>query len=162
MKEKKDIVENWLPRYTGTPLAEFGAYTLLLKKAPGRSGAFALEGTSVLRKKCQYLLPPFGAAMLLAPEPASSDGSAVPPLLDPLRVIDPEVMPFSCCVFLPELAPGLTTPSLDAPGAVWFCADAMSVEPNSDATTRAEIAGLDRIRKISVELQDHSKPRVGI
>jgi AMP nucleosidase len=24
MKEKKDIVENWLPRYTGTPLAEFG------------------------------------------------------------------------------------------------------------------------------------------
>ena len=29
MKEKKDIVENWLPRYTGTPLAEFGAYVLL-------------------------------------------------------------------------------------------------------------------------------------
>ena len=29
MKDKKDIVENWLPRYTGTPLAEFGAYVLL-------------------------------------------------------------------------------------------------------------------------------------
>jgi AMP nucleosidase len=29
MKEKKDIVENWLPRYTGTPLAEFGAHILL-------------------------------------------------------------------------------------------------------------------------------------
>src|ERR1700740_3171665 len=29
MREKKDIVENWLPRYTGTPLAEFGAYVLL-------------------------------------------------------------------------------------------------------------------------------------
>src|SRR6478736_7304532 len=29
MKEKKEIVENWLPRYTGTPLAEFGAYVLL-------------------------------------------------------------------------------------------------------------------------------------
>src|SRR6516165_3890713 len=29
MKEKKDIVENWLPRYTGTPLAEFGEYILL-------------------------------------------------------------------------------------------------------------------------------------
>src|SRR5258708_3425838 len=29
MKEKKDIVENWLPRYTGTPLAEFGEYVLL-------------------------------------------------------------------------------------------------------------------------------------
>jgi AMP nucleosidase len=29
MKNKKDIVENWLPRYTGTPLAEFGDYVLL-------------------------------------------------------------------------------------------------------------------------------------
>ena len=29
MKDKKDIVENWLPRYTGTPLADFGAYVLL-------------------------------------------------------------------------------------------------------------------------------------
>ena len=29
MKEKNEIVENWLPRYTGTPLAEFGAYILL-------------------------------------------------------------------------------------------------------------------------------------
>src|SRR3954469_23422213 len=29
MKEKKDIVENWLPRYTGTPLSEFGDYVLL-------------------------------------------------------------------------------------------------------------------------------------
>ena len=29
MKEKKDIVENWLPRYTGTLLAEFGEYVLL-------------------------------------------------------------------------------------------------------------------------------------
>lgn len=29
MKTKKDIVENWLPRYTGTPLEEFGEYILL-------------------------------------------------------------------------------------------------------------------------------------
>src|SRR4051795_3696924 len=29
MKDKKDIVENWLPRYTGTPLSEFGEYVLL-------------------------------------------------------------------------------------------------------------------------------------
>jgi AMP nucleosidase len=29
MKSKKDIVENWLPRYTGTPLSEFGKYILL-------------------------------------------------------------------------------------------------------------------------------------
>ncbi len=29
MKTKEDIVNNWLPRYTGTPLDEFGEYILL-------------------------------------------------------------------------------------------------------------------------------------
>ncbi len=29
MKTKQEIVENWLPRYTGTPLAEFGKHILL-------------------------------------------------------------------------------------------------------------------------------------
>ena len=29
MKTKEDIVENWLPRYTGVPLKEFGEYILL-------------------------------------------------------------------------------------------------------------------------------------
>ena len=29
MESKKEIVENWLPRYTGTPLADFGKYILL-------------------------------------------------------------------------------------------------------------------------------------
>ena len=29
MKDKKDIVENWLPRYTGTQLSEFGDHILL-------------------------------------------------------------------------------------------------------------------------------------
>ncbi|NLB93066.1 MAG: AMP nucleosidase, partial [Bacteroidales bacterium] len=29
MKTKKDIVENWLPRYTGMNLHEFGEYILL-------------------------------------------------------------------------------------------------------------------------------------
>jgi len=29
MKTKEDIVENWLPRYTGQPLKEFGEYILL-------------------------------------------------------------------------------------------------------------------------------------
>lgn len=29
MKTKKEIVENWLPRYTGTPVNEFGKYILL-------------------------------------------------------------------------------------------------------------------------------------
>jgi AMP nucleosidase len=29
MKSKKEIVEDWLPRYTGTPLSQFGKYILL-------------------------------------------------------------------------------------------------------------------------------------
>ncbi len=29
MKTKKEIIDNWLPRYTGTPLNEFGKYILL-------------------------------------------------------------------------------------------------------------------------------------
>ena len=29
MKTKRDIVENWLPRYTGIPLEEFQEYILL-------------------------------------------------------------------------------------------------------------------------------------
>lgn len=29
MKTKQEIVDNWLPRYTGTPLTEFGEYILL-------------------------------------------------------------------------------------------------------------------------------------
>lgn len=30
MKTKKEIVENWLPRYTGTPLESFGEYVILV------------------------------------------------------------------------------------------------------------------------------------
>jgi AMP nucleosidase len=29
MKTRREIVENWLPRYTGVPLEKFGAYILL-------------------------------------------------------------------------------------------------------------------------------------
>ena len=29
MKTKQEIVDNWLPRYTGVPLEEFGQYILL-------------------------------------------------------------------------------------------------------------------------------------
>ena len=57
--------------------------------------------------------------MLSVPEPRLPDGLIVPLLLAPLRVLDPVVMPFSCCVFLAEVAPGVTVPWLDAPGAVW-------------------------------------------
>ncbi|MBA2430822.1 MAG: AMP nucleosidase, partial [Chthoniobacterales bacterium] len=30
MKTKQQIVTNWLPRYTGTPLKEFSKYVLLV------------------------------------------------------------------------------------------------------------------------------------
>ncbi|MCF8367036.1 MAG: AMP nucleosidase, partial [Bacteroidales bacterium] len=30
MKTKKEIVQNWLPRYTGLPLEQFGQYILLV------------------------------------------------------------------------------------------------------------------------------------
>ena len=30
MKTKADIVANWLPRYTGTPLKDFGKHILLV------------------------------------------------------------------------------------------------------------------------------------
>ena len=29
MKTKKEIVDNWLPRYTGTPIESFSEYFLL-------------------------------------------------------------------------------------------------------------------------------------
>ena len=29
MKTRREIVENWLPRYTGVPLDKFGSYILL-------------------------------------------------------------------------------------------------------------------------------------
>ena len=29
MKTRQEIVENWLPRYTGVPLKDFGEYILL-------------------------------------------------------------------------------------------------------------------------------------
>jgi AMP nucleosidase len=30
MRTKEEIVQNWLPRYTDTPLKEFGKYILLV------------------------------------------------------------------------------------------------------------------------------------
>ena len=42
-------------------------------------------------------------------------------------------------------------PSLDAPGAGWVCAGAIAIAPNSAATTRAEIARLDRMAISSLD-----------
>jgi hypothetical protein len=48
--------------------------------------------------------------------------------------------------FVPDFeAPGPTLPSLDAPGAGCVWAEAVSDAPNNDATTKAEIASLDRM-----------------
>jgi AMP nucleosidase len=30
MKSKEEIVNNWLPRYTGVPIEEFGSYIILV------------------------------------------------------------------------------------------------------------------------------------
>jgi hypothetical protein len=49
---------------------------------------------------------------------------------------------------LVPVAPGPTLPSLDAPGAGCVCADAIAVAPNNEATTRAEMASLDRMRNL--------------
>jgi hypothetical protein len=46
------------------------------------------------------------------------------------------------------VAPGPTLPSLDAPGAGCVCADTIAVAPNREATTRAEMASLDRMRNL--------------
>ena len=40
MKEKEQIVENWLPRYTGVPLDGFGEH-ILLTNFGGYLGHFA-------------------------------------------------------------------------------------------------------------------------
>jgi hypothetical protein len=74
-------------------------------------------------------------------------------LLD--RELIPVVVPdFILLVFiLPDfilewvvgVAPGPTLPSLDAPEVGCVCAEAIVVAPSIEATTRAEIASLDRI-----------------
>src|SRR3546814_20302921 len=48
MKEKEQIVENWLPRYTGVPLAGFGEH-ILLTNFGGYLGHFAkLTGAPIV------------------------------------------------------------------------------------------------------------------
>jgi hypothetical protein len=70
------------------------------------------------------------------------------PALIPLVVLDFILLDFILPDFiLVSVAPGPTLPSLDAPGAGCICADAIAVAPNSEATTRAEIASLDRMRR---------------
>jgi hypothetical protein len=52
------------------------------------------------------------------------------------------------------VAPGPTLPSLDAPGAGCICAEAIAVAPSIEATTRAEIASLDRMENLLLWMDD--------
>jgi hypothetical protein len=81
--------------------------------------------------------------------------AALSPLLEceliPVVVPDFILLCFTLPDFILEwvvVAPGPTLPSLDAPGAGWVCADAIAVAPNNEATARAEIASLDRMRNL--------------
>jgi hypothetical protein len=47
MKTKKDIVQNWLPRYTGTPLEQFGKYILLVNFSNYVTMFARMHGTQV-------------------------------------------------------------------------------------------------------------------
>jgi hypothetical protein len=48
------------------------------------------------------------------------------------------------------VTPGPTLPSLDAPGAGCVCADTIVVAPTREATTRAGITSLDRMRNLLI------------
>lgn len=48
MKTKTEIVANWLPRYTGQPLADFGEYILLTNFSNYLEAFCAMEGTTVV------------------------------------------------------------------------------------------------------------------
>jgi hypothetical protein len=77
-----------------------------------------------------------------------------------LLLLDPELIPvvvpdFILLVFiLPDfilewvVGPGPTLPSLDAPEVGCVCAEAIAVTPSIEATTRAEMASLDRMRNL--------------
>src|SRR4051794_28800600 len=62
----------------------------------------------------------------------------------------PVVVPGFILPMVSLVAPGPTLPWLDSPGAGWlFWADATALAPNSEATTSAETANLDRIGRNS-------------
>lgn len=48
LKTKQEIVANWLPRYTGQPLADFGEYILLTNFSSYLDSFCEMEGTAVV------------------------------------------------------------------------------------------------------------------
>jgi len=105
--------------------------------------------------------PPFNGKRVLFAAAALAGinvgaGTNVAGRIAQLALLEPELVPvvvpdfILLCSVLPDfillpVAPGPTLPSLDAPGAGCICADAIVVAPNSAATTRVEIASLDRM-----------------
>ena len=51
MKTKKEIVENWLPRYTGMPLKDFGKYILLVNFSNYVQMFAEMKGATIYGKK---------------------------------------------------------------------------------------------------------------
>ena len=51
MKTKEEIVENWLPRYTGQPLEAFGDYVLLTNFIGYLEKFCALTGASIVDRE---------------------------------------------------------------------------------------------------------------
>src|SRR4030081_3492087 len=90
-----------------------------------------------------YLPRPLRAALSVA------GLRATPLLVGAFVIAEPVVMPG---FMLDLVASGPAVPSLDAPGAGCVCADAIADAPSSAATTRAEIASLDRMAISSLDL----------
>src|SRR5260370_1292064 len=105
--------------------------------------ATGVEAASALQRKIYYFprLLPASLSLRLG-------GLGRTPLLVWGLVAEPVVVP-GFMLDLVASAPAL--PSLEAPGAGCVCADAIAIAPNSAATTRAEIASLDRMAISSLD-----------
>jgi hypothetical protein len=100
---------------------------------------------------CRRETSPFNAKICYFPRPMPESLSMAGLRATPLLMLafvgaEPVVVPGFMLEFMLEfVAPGLTLPWLDAPGAGCVCADAIAVAPNSVVATRAESASLDRM-----------------
>src|SRR5688500_19830970 len=90
MKDKEQIVENWLPRYTGVPLDGFGEH-ILLTNFGGYLGHFSRwPGPKTAAATRPFPTPPPAGSTM------TTSGLAVPtrpPLLDFLRPTCPKSGP---------------------------------------------------------------------
>src|SRR3954469_1710952 len=111
--------------------------------APGRRK----RSTSVLLRTGYFPMLP--AWLVPGPTLPWLDGLRLSLFLLSRRFI-PVVVPGFILPMVSLVAPGPTLPWLDSPGAGWlFWADATALAPNSEATTSAETANLDRMGRNS-------------